>query len=616
MVGSVLGTGEGAEITFGLPNDFYFGTPQNVSTTMLDDTHLAVVYEYGSNGYSKMGTISGTSISYGSEYLYNSGSTNYASVVSLDACNFAVAFQDGGNSNYGTSIIGQTNALIYDGSSGTDWGTDENWNGGSVPTSTDNVIIPDVSKGSALVIGIDENADCNNITIECSGSLTIQSSASGTGSLIVSGTSKGDITVERYMTGWSSSNNGWHFLSSPVSGFTISGTDFVPTVGDDDLYRFDESAESLVWLNYNGGTFGHTVFEVGLGYLSSYETAATKSFSGSINTGTIAKSLSFTTSSGGEGWNLLGNPYTSAIDWDLLTKTSSVEGTVYVVQGSDGNYITWNGSTGDLTDGIIPAMQGYFAHCTTTDQTITMQTEDQLHNSTNFYKSGQSIAEGTFKVSLGHNDYINNTYIQFRENATKYFDGTFDGYKLFGYNQEPQIFTNDGETIYSINCLPTDLENYALPLNTKIEVIGEYQLSFSGIENAIDKFDIKLEDTKTGYLETVSVDTNYSFSYNEGDGEDRFILHFSNAIGVEENLNNNKLYDVYSYGNDIYIKNILNSNLPGTISVNNILGQEVYCQKLNCLSLQKISTCLNTGIYIVSLKMEGGYVISEKVIVK
>jgi len=279
--------------------------------------------------------------------------------------------------------------LIWDGSTDTDWNTKANWNRSAVPTSTDNVIIPAVSKASAPVIDIDENADCNNLTIESSGSLTIQSSASGTGSLIVSGTSKGDITVERYMTGWSSSNNGWHFLSSPVSGFTISGTDFVPTVGDDDLYRFDESAESLVWLNYNGGTFGHTVFEVGLGYLSSYETAATKSFSGSINTGTIAKSLSFTTSSGGEGWNLLGNPYTSAIDWDLLTKTSSVEGTVYVVQGSDGNYITWNGSTGDLTDGIIPAMQGYFAHCTTTDQTITMQTEDQLHNSTNFYKSGQ-----------------------------------------------------------------------------------------------------------------------------------------------------------------------------------------------------------------------------------
>ena len=254
-IGEISGIGINTLITFGSANNFYTGTPQNVSVTMLDETHLAVGYEYGSNGYSKMGSVTGTTISYGSEYQYNTGTVNFSSAIALDECNFVIAYQDGGGSNYGTAIVGQTNALIYDGSSGTDWDTDANWNSGSVPTSADNVIIPDVSKADAPVIGTNVNANCNNLTIESGGSLTIQSDASATGSLIVYGTAKGDVNVERYIPAWGDASHGWHFLASPVIGQNIS-TQFVdvtanPMSSDVDFYRWSETED--LWINIKNG---------------------------------------------------------------------------------------------------------------------------------------------------------------------------------------------------------------------------------------------------------------------------------------------------------------------------------------------------------------------------
>ncbi len=225
------------------------------------------------------------------------------------------------------------------------WNAAATWNAGVVPPDGSDVII-----GHAVTVtnAVSSPAVCNDLIITL-GSLTVSvgdgltvngnltnnsfatdltvvSDATGNGSLIVSGTVTGSATVQRYMSGWTSASDGWHLISAPVTNFTISGSDFVPTLGDDDLFKYDETAATNSWLNYNGGTFGDTQFEIGKGYLASYKVSATKTFTGVINVGTVTKgSLGYTPGSPNEGWNLLGNPYTSAIDWDLITKSSNVD---------------------------------------------------------------------------------------------------------------------------------------------------------------------------------------------------------------------------------------------------------------------------------------------------
>jgi len=86
----------------------------------------------------------------------------------------------------------------------------------------------------------------------------------------------------------------------------------------------------------------------------------TLSVSGTANTGSVSPTLNTSASA----WTLVGNPYTSTIDWDDLTKTD-LEGSVYVYNTAVANYIAWNGEAGGLTDGLIAPFQGFFVQTST-----------------------------------------------------------------------------------------------------------------------------------------------------------------------------------------------------------------------------------------------------------
>ena len=61
------------------------------------------------------------------------------------------------------------------------------------------------------------------------------------------------------------------------------------------------------------------------------------------------------------GWNLIGNPTPSTIDWNSSSWTkTNMDGTIYVWDPSTGNYRTWNGSTGDLGNGLIAPFQAFW----------------------------------------------------------------------------------------------------------------------------------------------------------------------------------------------------------------------------------------------------------------
>ncbi|GAB5534290.1 MAG: hypothetical protein Rubg2KO_05390 [Rubricoccaceae bacterium] len=69
----------------------------------------------------------------------------------------------------------------------------------------------------------------------------------------------------------------------------------------------------------------------------------------------------------GPGWNLLGNPFDQAIDWDDAgwTKTG-VSNSVYVwdPNHNGGSYRVWNGTAGSLAGGIVPAGNAFWVEAT------------------------------------------------------------------------------------------------------------------------------------------------------------------------------------------------------------------------------------------------------------
>jgi hypothetical protein len=496
-------------------------------------------------------------------------------------------------------------------------------------TTVDNGGVLTISNGNTLTIssntdGLSISGEVNvdgTLLLNSGSHLVINSDASSTGSMKILGTftnnGTDNITVQRYLTAYSSKTaaDGWHLLSSPVSNFTIAGSDFEPTSGTDDLYRFDEAAtDDVVWLNYLDNNFGETEFQVGEGYLVAYGTAGVKTFTGTLNTGDITLTTHSTSTAGSDskGWNLLGNPYTAAIDWDNLTKGSGIGGTVYVYDASNGTYNEWNGSTGDLTDGIIPAMQGFFVHTTTDGATITNLAAAQVHSS-NYYKSSNVLAAQTLKISLSNAASNNSTYIQLREDATTKFDNAVDGYKLFGYGSAPELYTQIGNTKYSINCLPENLSNYSLPMGLKIKQPGDYTLSFAGLDTFPKGIDLVIEDAKTGEMTPIKSGTALTFHFDTNDDPNRFVLHINGVTGVNHPGQDDGI-QVYAIGHTVYLHG--QKALTGKVSVFNTLGQQIFEGNLNGANRQQIRLeGRQKGIYFVRLK-EGQNILTKKVFIQ
>lgn len=201
--------------------------------------------------------------------------------------------------SYGDDVSFTTLANgTFTGNTSNDWATAENWAGGSVPTSATDVIIP---SGKTAVISASTFADCNNINIDPAGSLTIHSDATRAGSLIVSGTATGNVTYQSYLT----ETGKWYMVAAPVAeqnlwGFaTLSGNSIAEKTGKRAVTEYVEGTNT--WdTNYpTADTEGS--FSAGNGYSMLRSEAGVVSYTGSINTSDVSKSLTRNL----YGWNAL-----------------------------------------------------------------------------------------------------------------------------------------------------------------------------------------------------------------------------------------------------------------------------------------------------------------------
>ena len=495
-----------------------------------------------------------------------------------------------------TAFIGIS---VWDGDQAdNNWNTAANWSNG-IPTSNMRAVLP--TDLSYYPILSSSGPICNSLLMESGTSLI------GVDNINVDGYS----IVERRIEAYTDENDGFHFLSSPVAAMSIEGSDFAPTEAVDDLYEWDEASNS--WLNFYD-SFDDTEFETAKGYLVAYNPLKESKFYGDLNTTSSTKNLSFS-SGQGEGWNLLGNPYASAIDWDLLTKSMDIDATVYVLKGSDNTYDSWNGSTGDLTDGHIPINNGFFVKAGSSGQSITFNTDDQVQSSSSFLKNSESTtAEHTLKVSIANSDYSNNTYIQFRDDASNEFDNSMDAYKLMGSSNAPQLFTSINDIYYSINCLPFSLNEIQLSMGFVNSIASEYTISATGFESFMDvEFEIFLEDTEEGNIINLETE-DYTFTAEAFNYIDRFILHFYGVTSIIEEAVSSSSH-IYANDNIVYVKFGQLPTSKSQLKVFNINGQQVYDTEIAPAILSKISLNVSPGIYIIQLKNDDAFT-SQKIIIK
>ncbi|MCF8369749.1 MAG: T9SS type A sorting domain-containing protein [Bacteroidales bacterium] len=418
-------------------------------------------------------------------------------------------------------------------------------------------------------------------SLDVADNFIIKSNATGTGSLINNGTfTYGSASVERYYTGGQ-----WHLISSPISN-AVSGM-FTGLY----LQKHNEATNM-----YTDIIPTNELLNPGQGYALWNNSTATASFNGTLTTGTVGSTNNIKRSGAGSanyGWNLVGNPYCSAIDWDAAsgwTKTN-VNNAVYIHR----NATTWATYVGGVgTNGgsrYIANGQGFFVSVTDNAGsypeygTLTMTEAVKVHNNPTFYK--ETVAN-LLRLEIAGNGYTDETVIRFSEEATVNFDGNFDAHKIFGYVDEAaNIYSTTEGQQYSINALPA---SQSTSVGVYAGTASEYEISATEVN---DLQTVLLEDLLTGTV-TNLLEGSYVFTY-DGSFNDRFIIHFSPMTGIEAPSKTKA--NIFAYQNNVIC--YLPEATYGKASVYQINGQLVKTFDVqsgkNAIQLNK------AGTYIVKI---------------
>ena len=460
---------------------------------------------------------------------------------------------------------------------------------------------------------IDENLALKSLLIKGEGNLTVQGQSTAinidedlslkpNASLIGQAKTHASKTYyETFISKYSSSNaaDGWHFLSFPsleiIAGNGFS--DYEPSNNIDDFYSWD--ATNGNWVNYFDGLGETVVALAGKGYLVAYGTETTKTNKDglSFHNGDISTDLIYVAGAD-EGYNLIGNPYPSSINWNLLIKTGSIDGSFYIVNPADGTYLISNGSNGDFPTGTIPATQGFLVKANASGQTLTFTETAQIHSDDEFNKAESSATNPALKITLSTSHSANSTYVLLSENSTMEFDNQIDAYKLFGFAIIPQVYTQLNDIDYAINSFDLSNEVISIPLGIHMNQDEDLSFNIAELEHLNESIKVELEDKILNQIINLREQSSYSFRGIPSDEAERFLLHFSQATGVE-NIEEQKA-QVYIYDGQVYVR--LEEGASYTqMAVYDLSGRLIKEHALNKQRLQSFDFSTSKGAYLIKL---------------
>ena len=431
-----------------------------------------------------------------------------------------------------------------------DWNFPENWDFG-VPDAQMDAIIRTGAPRYPLITG---NVSVKSLTIEPGaliehqeGTFTIggqfhlksthdynSSFISTGGSLVVAPDS-----VKIYQP---ISNPDYNYaMSSPVSGSLATKTNSGIT---GNTYTYDNPLNSFDLMTDD------EQFEPGKGFV--YKNSAAVVFSGDINRGTYT--LPLFRSQKGKGWNLVGNPYTAAIDWTLLTDKDNVDDSFWLFRNDLGLYGVYNNPSGTSVNlpsdpHIIPTRQAIWVRVNIekTAGSITFSPNALIPQTHNYLKSSSAAKYPYIKIAIDFNNNRDELAIALIP-EDKYDEASYKGSSKYFSNNSLycEVYSlSNGESL-AINNLPL-LQTISVPLGISNLSKGEAVFSISDAQLP-DYTNVVLLDKQNYELTELRSGTNYSVLLeNTGKQNGRFELIISQSSSTATNdikydeINNNKM---------------------------------------------------------------------------
>jgi len=234
----------------------------------------------------------------------------------------------------------------------------------------------------------------------------------------------------------------------------------------------------------------------------------TLSVSGTEHSGNVEPNIN----TDNDVYQLFGNPYASTIDFDDITKTN-LTNVAYVWDpnaGGSGEWETWNGTTGDLTDGLIAPFQGFFiqtASSGTPDITIT-----EASKSSNGSFLGKAVEEPQkIRFEVEGNGLSNSAFLQFGINGSPTEKVIGDAEELTSLSSSfAQLSFAKADGLFDIANIGNPTEEVTIPLDFTSSTGGVFTLSATDFDVS-SNYDLSFHDYKTG--ESLLIDESFRYSF-------------------------------------------------------------------------------------------------------
>jgi len=460
-------------------------------------------------------------------------------------------------------------------------------------------------------------AAADNFVVESDANLIQQDNIANTGT----------IKVERAVTDMNNITGqiDYVYWSSPVSGQTIKGQNgFSPNTPASGYLQYNETNDKFA-------VTGDATFQTGKGYAIRAETGTngynkTYSFSGIPNNGDLQyQSLKYTDAA--HGFNLVGNPYPSNIDFNLLhalnnskifsaawfwTNNSYTAGQVGSGYGGN-NYATFNGTGGtpatsnpenpsnnSLTpDGTIKVGQAFIVQAKG-NAPLDFNNGIRVTDNGGFFQ--KTAVKDRFWLTLtAPNALVNTILIGYIPGATNDYETDFDGelfavgsdsfYSILGAKKlaiqgKSNYFTIDDKVglgnIYSQN------GNYKISLKNPEGIFNGNQTVY--LKDKLLKKTIKLNDGA------------YTFQAVKGTDITRFEIVYKEEEFLGTGSVTKSDFEVFRDGTDYVINS---SKTLGQIQVYDAAGRLVIRYKTLNKSLRINTSALINGVYIIKAENSG-----------
>jgi hypothetical protein len=384
-------------------------------------------------------------------------------------------------------------------------------------------------------------------------------------------------TVQKNIEPYTSNNNGWYLVGSPLVGNTALTEVDNLLLNTYDLYYYDEPTH--YWMNQEVAENNFTEFENGKGYLYANNEEVTLKFAGELQNGaaTVNVPLSYTETAGElKGFNLVGNPYAHKVT--SYASMNVTNGCFVMNEDKDDLMVSEINESNPLKPG-----ESFFVKAEGENAYVTFSTDGRGTTMT---------PSGTIRVELTENNKI----------IDRLLVKTAEGQpleKLSLKEDRTKLFAQDkGQELAIVPC-----KGIEQPFSFKAAKNGTYTINVN--TNGLEFNYLHLIDNLAGADVDLLAKPTYSFDASPSDYSSRFLLRF---IMHESNVSETENF-AFFFNNKLVIINDGNAILQ----VVDLLGHFLSNEKINGTSEKQINAA--PGVYMIRL-LNGNNVKTQKVVMR